>query len=385
MIPLTEKQKHIEELITSVVDREISPIAGDIDEADVFPEKAYQALKQAGILKVALPEEYGGMAADAVSLCLVIKTLASASPATALIVFPTSAVIRTIDKAGNPAQRERFFSAMRDGSKMGGFVLTEPNHGSDAGSLTTMAVRDGDYYVVNGAKSFITLGSVADYYLCFVRTGPGKGTAGVSALIVEKDTPGLTFGLPERKMGLRGSVNAQLFFQNALVPAANLIGAEGQGWRVLTEAANTMRVWGAASLALGIAEGAFKAAMDHTGKRSQFGKRIAKFQAVQFMLADMKIKIEAVRSLVFRTAQLIDSGQGTPQDIETMVAICKCHASDVAMQVAIDAVQVLGRSGCQSGSIVERLMRDAKAVQIFDGSNQIQRLIVSRNLFRPLS
>lgn len=377
---LNSAQEEIQEKVRTLVASEIVPKAGEIDARDEFPQTSYEAFVRAGFLKLSLPVVFGGKEADATSLCLVIEEISKASPASALLVFPTNAVVRTIREVGTPEQKERFFSDMSPGDKLCGFCLTEPNHGSDAGSLQTRAILEGDHYVVNGTKSFITLGPHAHYYLVFVRTGPGKRTGGVSALIVPRDAPGLSFGKKERKMGLGGSVTSEMFFLNARVPRENLLLREGEGWKVLSRHANVMRVWGAASLALGIAEGAYEAALIFAKNRTQFKRLIASFQAVRYMLADMKMAIEATKSLIFRTAAIIDAQEGTFRDIETLVSMCKCYASDVAMKVTIDAVQVFGGAGYLKGSPVERMMRDAKAVQIFDGTNQIQRMIVSKNI-----
>jgi len=377
---LNPSQREIQKRVQTLVGAEIAPFAVAIDARDEFPQSSYAAFIKAGLLKLSLPKEFGGKEADATTLCLVIEEISKVSPASALLVFPTNAVIRTIREVGTEEQKNRFFSEMAAGDKLGGFCLTEPNYGSDAGSLQTRAVLQDDFYVINGTKTYITLGPHAHYYLVFVRTGPGKRTGGVSALIVPRETPGLTFGKNERKMGLGGSVTSEMILQNARVPKENLLLKEGEGWRVLSRHANIMRVWGAASLALGIAEGAYEAALGFARSRVQFKRKIASFQAIRFMLADMKMAIEATKSLIYRAAALIDAGEGTFRDIETLVSMSKCYASDVAMQVAIDAVQIFGGAGYLKGSPVERMMRDAKAVQIFDGSNQIQRMIVSKNI-----
>lgn len=359
---------------------EIAPHALEIDALDEFPQTSYEAFIRSGLLRLSLPFEYNGQEADATTLCVVIEEISKASPASALLVFPTQAVIRTIREIGTEEQKTFFFSDMVRGDKLCGFCLTEPNYGSDAGSLQTTAVLEGDHYIVNGTKSFITLGPHAHYYLVFVRTGPGKRTGGVSALIVPRDTPGLSFGKKERKMGLGGSVTSEMIFMNARVPKENLLLSEGEGWRVLSHHANIMRVWGAASLALGIAEGAYEAALAFAKTRTQFKKLIASFQAIGFMLADMKTAIETAKSLIFRTAAMIDAQEGTFRDLETLVSMCKCYASDVAMRVTLDAVQIFGGAGYLKGCPVERMFRDAKAVQIFDGTNQIQRMIISKNI-----
>ena len=373
-------QRELQNRIRALVTEKVAPQAAELDAREEFPQSVYETFRDAGLFKLSLPEDYGGMNADATTLCLVIEEISKASAGTALLVFPTQAVIRTIREVGTEVQKKHFFKDFAAGDKLAGFCLTEHNFGSDAGSLQTRAVLEGDSYIVNGTKTYITLGPHAHYYLVFVRTGPGKRTGGISALVVPRETPGLSFGRKERKMGLGDSVTSEMVFQNARVPRENLLLAEGEGWRILSRHANPMRVWGAASLALGIAEGAYEAALDFARKRTQFKRKIASFQAIRFMLADMKMSIEAAKSLIYRTAALIDSGEGGARDIETLVSMSKCYASDMAMKVAIDAVQIFGGAGYLKGAPVERLMRDAKAVQIFDGSNQIQRLIVSKNI-----
>jgi alkylation response protein AidB-like acyl-CoA dehydrogenase len=377
---LNPAQKEIQEKVRALVAEEIAPRAGEIDSRDEFPQTSYEAFINSGLLKLSLPLEYGGQEADTTSLCLAIEEISKASPASALLVFPTQAVIRIIRAVGTSEQQKRFFSDMAQGDKLCAFCLTEPNHGSDAGSLQTRAVLDGNCYRVNGTKSFITLGPHAHYYLVFVRTGPGKRTAGVSALIVPRETRGLSFGKKEKKMGLGGSVTSEMIFNQAGVHKENLLLQEGEGWSILSRHANIMRVWGAASMSLGIAEGAYEAALDFAKKRSQFKRLIASFQAISFMLADMKMAIEAAKSMIFRTAAMIDNREGTFRDQEALVSMCKCYASDMAMRITIDAVQICGGAGYLKGSKVERMMRDAKAIQIFDGSNQIQRMIVSKNI-----
>ncbi len=379
---LNQVQREIQDRVRSLVASEIAPNAENIDARDEFPQTSYEAFKKAGLLRLSLPLGYNGQEADSTTLCLVIKEIAKASPASALLVFPTQAVIRTIREVGTSEQKERFFSDMSQGDKLCGFCLTEPNYGSDAASLQTRAVLNGQYYLVNGTKSFITLGPHAHYYLVFVRTDNGKQSRGVSALIVPRHAPGLSFGKKEKKMGLGGSVTTEMVFQNAQVPKDNLLLGEGRGWEILARHANIMRVWGAASMALGIAEGAYEAALAFAKNRSQFKQATASFQAVGFMLADMKIAIEAAKSLIFRTAAMVDAREGSFRDIETLVSMCKCYASDMAMKITIDAVQIFGEAGYMKGSPVERMMRDAKAIQIFDGTNQIQRIVVSRNLLR---
>ena len=377
---LSPEQQELKRQVQALVLEKIAPRAAEIDARDEFPPESYQAFQEAGLLKLSLPKEYGGMNADATTLCLVIEEISKASPASALLVFPTQAVIRTIREVGTEEQKKRFFLEMSAGDKLAAFCLTEPNYGSDAGSLQTRATLEGDHYVVNGSKTYITQGPHAHYYLVFVRTGPGKRTGGISALIIPRNTPGLSFGKSERKMGLRGSVTTEMIFKDVRVPQNDLLLSAGEGWTILSRHSNPMRVWGAASMALGIAEGAYEAALEFAKKRIQFKRKIASFQSIRFMLADMKMDIEATKSMIYRTAGLIDAGEGAFRDIETLVSMCKCYASDMAMKVTIDAVQIFGGAGVLKGCPVERLMRDAKAIQIFDGSNQIQRMIVSKNI-----
>lgn len=380
MLHLEERHRIIRDEVRRLVRDRIAPYAAEVDAAEEFPRHSYEAFQEYGLLKLGLPKVFGGLEADTTTLSLVIQEVARACASSALLLFPTQAVIRTIMAVGSAEQIRHFGAEFGQGDKLAGFCLSEPNQGSDAGSLRTEARREGDHYILNGTKAWVTLGSVADYYLVFVRTGPGTRTRGVSALLVPKETPGLTWGQKERKMGLGGSATAEMALQDARVPQENLLLGEGQGWKILTEVCNPMRVWGAASMALGLAEGALEQALAYAKKRVQFGRTIARQQAVQFMLAEMKIKIEAVRSLIWRTTTMIDQKAGTPKEIETLVSAAKCLASDTAMEVTQNAVQIMGAEGVRRGSVVERMMRDAKAIQIFDGTNQIQRMIVAGNI-----
>lgn len=380
---LTEEQEMIRQMVRQLVQDKVGPIAARIDETEDFPEECFEAFVENGLFKLSLPEEYGGINCDSLTLSLIIEEISKVSPASALMVFSTQSVIRVIKAAGNDEQKKRFFTGFSRGDRMGAFALTEPGYGSDAGSLQTKAVLQGPNYIMNGTKLFITTADVAHYYLVFVRTGPGERSKGISGFIVEKGTSGFTIGKKENKMGLRGSITAELIFQDAIVPKENRLGKEGDGWRILTEVGNQMRVWGVASVSLGLAEGAYEYAMTYAQERRQFSRPIADFQAVRFMLADMKIGIEAARSLIWRIAVMIDQNQGTKKEQETMVCIAKCFASDIALRVTTDAVQILGAYGYMKDYPVERMMRDAKSTQIIDGTNQIQRVIVARNILRP--
>ena len=379
---LSPEQEALRDRVRKLVEERIGPIAQEIAEADVFPQKAKEAFIEGGLFKLALDKEYGGFNYGATELSLVTTEIARVSGACALVPFPTNAVIRILCLTADEEQRQRWLPQFGRGDKLAAFCLTEPEYGSDAGSLAVRAVRRGDEYVLRGTKIYVTLGQHADFYLVFVRTGPGARTAGVSAFVIEKDAPGLEWGHIEKKMGLHGSVTQEMILNDCRVPAENILLGEGLGWQVLTAAANPMRLWGAGSMALGIAQGAYELALDHARTRRASGHKISRYQSVQFMLADMKTRIEAARSLILRGAALVDSGRGSAAEVETMVSMAKYFAADTAMEVCSDAVQIFGREGVSRGHPVERMFRDVKAIQIFDGSNQVQRMIVARHILK---
>jgi alkylation response protein AidB-like acyl-CoA dehydrogenase len=379
VIYLSEEQKMIQEMVRRLVKEKIAPRAAEIDEKDEFPWDIAKIFGENGLLNLVLPEEYGGVNANNTTLCMVIEEISKVSPACALMVFTTQALTNVLARGGTEEQKQRFYPRFSSADKICAFVLTEPNAGSDAAAIQTKAVLDGDSYVLNGTKVFITTGEVSDFYLSFVRTGPGERAKGVSAFIIEKGTPGFSFGKKEKKMGLRGSPTVELIFENARVPKENLVGKAGEGWKVLTNYANLMRIWGAASVSLGIAEGAIEYALGYAKERVQFGKPIASLQAIQFMFADMAMLTEAAKSLIYRASGMIDRNEPASL-VEPMVSMAKCFTTDVAMKVTTDAVQILGGYGYTKDYPVERMMRDAKGVQIFDGTNQIQRVIISRAL-----
>ncbi|MDY6856151.1 MAG: acyl-CoA dehydrogenase family protein [Thermodesulfobacteriota bacterium] len=384
MSHFTEEQKMMQKMVRKLVNEKVAPRAAEIDETDEFPWDIAKIFGENGLLNLVLPEEHGGVNANNTTLCIVIEEIAKVSPACGLMVFTTQALQNVLVRGGNDEQKKRFYPKFESGDKICAFVLTEPNAGSDAGSIQTKAILDGDHYIFNGNKIFITTGEVADYYLVFAMTQPGKRAKGMSAFIVEKGTVGFSFGKKENKMGLRGSPTVELTFEDAKVPKENLLGEEGQGWKILIEYGNLMRTWGAASTSLGIAEGALAYATEYAKERTQFGKPIAGFQAIQFMLADMAILTEASKSLIFKASWMIDKETEPFSKIEPMVSMAKCFTTDTAMKVTTDAVQILGGYGYTKEYPVERMMRDAKGVQIFDGTNQIQRMIISRNLIGKL-
>ncbi|MBI4775324.1 MAG: acyl-CoA dehydrogenase family protein [Deltaproteobacteria bacterium] len=382
MSTLTDEHRKFRQHIRSIVTERIRPFAAELDARGEFPRLSYEIFRNEGLLIAALPVESGGMGADARTLCILIEEIARVSPSSALLVFPTSAIIRILAQTGSQEQKRRFFPEFAPGDKLLAFVLTEPDFGSDAASLRTRAVHTGEHFLVNGSKTYVTLGEHAHFYLVFVRTAEKEGSAGISALLIPRESEGLSFGRPMEKMGLGASITQELFLENVKVPADNLLLGPERGWEVLTRHANPMRVWGAASMSLGIAQGAFEEALAFARTRVQFKTKIARFQAVAFMLADMYTRIETTRSFIYQTAAMVDEGQHDHKEVETFVSMAKYHSSDMAIEVAVNAVQILGKEGLRSGCVTERLMRDAKAIQIFDGSNQRQRLIVARNILR---
>jgi len=377
---LKQGQISFQGYIRELVEHHLAPHAEKIETVSQFPEAAHLVFAREKFYALALPASHGGPEADATTLALLVENIAQYSPSAALLVFPTNAVVHVIARTGTPEQKNRFFHELKNGDKPLAFCLTEPDHGSDAFNLTTTAFSDGDHYVINGTKSFVTLGPHAHYYLTFVRTGPAPKAGGISVLLIPHDAPGLDFGPAEKKMGLHGSITSQIYFNKVRVPKANRLWPEGDGWRVLTEVANPMRVWGAAAMALGTAEGLFRVAREHARTAQEDGRSLLNQQAYAFALADMRMKIEANRSLIYRVCGMLDSGEHPQQELEAFTSMAKCFSSDTALEVANLASGILGLSMARDRGLAARLFCVAKGIQIFDGSNQIQRMIVSRNL-----
>jgi alkylation response protein AidB-like acyl-CoA dehydrogenase len=383
MWDFTDEQKMIQEMVRKLAQEKIMPRAADIDENDEYAKDIVKILAEHDLLKLALPEEYGGINADTTTLSLVITEISEAMAPMGSLILSVQSVIKIVKAYGSESLKKNVFSKLSPGDKLLAFCLTEPEAGSDAHSLKTRAVPKGDHYVVNGTKRFITLAGVSEYYLVIVRTGERSKRNDLSALLIHKDTPGLSIGKKDNKMGMRGSVTADLILEDAVVPKENLVGKEGEGWSILSKFSNSMRCWGAASIALGIAQGALDYATRYSKERHQFGKAISEFQAIQFMLADMEMSVEAARSLIYRTNFQVDKeGDIVSDRTMSLVSMAKCFASDVAMKVTTDAVQILGGYGVTKEYPVQRMMRDAKCAQIYDGSNQVQRIIISKNLLK---
>ncbi len=375
---LTEIQQDIRDLARQIAEKRILPVRAELDETGEFPHEIVKELAASDLFGVYIPEEYGGFGGGIKEMCIVTEELSRVCGGIALAYAATGLGAFPILLFGNHEQKQRFLEPIARGEAIAAFGLTEPDAGSDAGGIKTRAEKDGDHYILNGTKIFITNGSVADTYTIVAMTNPAKGARGASAFIVEKGTPGFTFGKKEDKMGIRASVTSELVFEDCRIPKENLLGKEGQGFIVAMKTFDQSRP-GVAAQALGIAQGALDEAVKYSNERVQFGKTIGNFQGLRWMLADMATKVEAARSLVYRAAELIDAGE---KNISKLSAMAKYFASDVAMEVTTDAVQVLGGYGYMKEYPVEKMMRDAKITQIYEGTNQIQRDIVGNALLK---
>jgi alkylation response protein AidB-like acyl-CoA dehydrogenase len=376
---LTEEQVAIRDLAREIAEREIRPVAAGYDRSGEFPWPVVKTLAAADLFRTFVPEEFEGIAAGTptMNLVLVTEELSKACGGIALALAGTALGAMPILLSGSEEQKRRLLPDIAAGKRLAAFALTEPEAGSDAGGIRTTARRDGDHYVLNGTKQWITNGGEAEVYTVIVLTNPAKGPRGASALIVEKGTPGFSFGKKEDKMGIRASATRELIFEDCRVPAANLIGREGTGFITAMRTFDASRP-GVGAQALGIAQGALDLAVAYACTRRQFGSPVSAFQGLRFSLADMAIKVEAARALIYATAKYIDSG---PKGRPTMYsAMSKCFAADTAVQVTIDAVQVFGGYGYMRDYPIEKYMRDAKITQIYEGTNQIQRDEISKIL-----
>ena len=371
----TEEQEMIRDMVRDFAKTEIEPFIERMEEGQ-FPREILKKMGELGLMGTTAPESLGGSEMDFTSYIIAINELSKVSAVIGVILsVHTSVGTNPILYFGNEAQKQKYVPKLASGEYLGAFCLTEPNAGSDAGSLKTRAVKDGDNYVINGSKVFITNGGEAEVYIVFASTDLEKGSRGISAFIVEKDTPGLIIGKDEHKMGLHGSRTVQLTFENMVVPAANLLGVEGEGFKIAMANLDVGRI-GIAAQALGTAQAALEAATNYAKERIQFGKPIAANQGVGFKLADMATAVEAARLLVYRAADL--RSKGLPCGKEASMA--KLFASKTAMDVAIDAVQIFGGYGYTKDYPVERYFRDAKVMEIYEGTSEIQRLVIGKHL-----
>ncbi len=372
----TEEQDMIRQMVRDFAKEEIEPFVERMEQGE-FPSEILQKMGELGLMGTTAPESLGGSEMDFTSYIIAINELSKVSAVVGVILsVHTSVGTNPIIYFGNDAQKQKYVPKLASGEYLGAFCLTEPGAGSDAGSLKSRAVKDGDNYIINGSKVFITNGGEADVYIVFASTNPELGSRGISAFIVEKGTPGLVIGKDEHKMGLHGSRTVQLTFENMVVPADNLLGAEGEGFRIAMSNLDVGRI-GIAAQALGIAEAALEAATNYAKERVQFGKPIVANQGVAFKLADMATAVEAARLLVYRAANL--RKQGLPCGKEASMA--KLFASKTAVDVAIDAVQIFGGYGYTKDYPVERYFRDAKVTEIYEGTSEIQRIVIGKHLF----
>ncbi len=369
---LTEEQAMIRDLSRTIADNEIRPVAAEYDRTGEFPWPVVRKIAEAGLFGVFIDEAYGGLAGDSrtMNMVLVTEELSKACGGISLAFASTALGALPIILSASEELKQRFLPSIATGERLAAFALTEPQAGSDAAGIRTTAVQDGDHFVLNGLKQWITNGGDAEVYTVIVMTNPEKGARGASALVVEKDTPGFTFGKKEDKMGIRASSTRELVFEDCRVPVENLIGRKGTGFITAMKTFDASRP-GVGAQALGIAQGALDLAVDWSISRRQFGSPVSSFQGLRFLLADMATKVEASRALIYATARHIDANPKARSTIYS--AMSKCFASDVAMSVTTDAVQVYGGSGYMRDYPIEKYMRDAKITQIYEGTNQIQR------------
>ncbi len=377
---LDEEQSDIRDMVRRFTEQHIVPYAGLWDENNYFPREIYTQMAELGLMGLSTPEEYGG--SDLSRLCgaLIYEELAKGDMATAVGLAVHNMVTSSIARFGDEEQRQRWVSRLAAGELLGAFSLSEAAAGSDAAGLQCKAEQHDGGYILNGAKLWVTNGGEAEIYLLLARTAAGRGSGGISCFVVEKGVAGFTFGKNERKMGLHSSPTRELIFEDCLLPANHLLGTEGEGFKIALTSLDGGRI-NIGAVAIGVAQAAFAVARNYAREREQFGHPIAAFQGIQFMLADMAMKIEAARLLVYEAAYRLDQGQSAAM----YASMAKCFASDTAMEVTTNAVQVLGGVGYVRDYPVERYMRDVKVAQIFEGTNQIQRIVIARALLGRLS
>ena len=379
-MPFTEDQLTFRDSIRRMVEKHVAPIAAEIDENDRFPDELLPIFGDMGLMQLLVPEAYGGPNGNLTMLCMAREEVSRASPACGSIAGLNTMFTMPLLHFGSEEQRKRFLPIIAKGGVVTAIAISEPQAGSDVSAMNTRAVRDGDSYVLNGRKQWCSYGVIADYIVLFARTSGSSGAEGISAFIIEpKKMKGITFGRHERKMGWRGAPNTPIFLDDVRVPAENLVGEEGKGFRASMRALDMNRPTIGAQ-AVGLAQGALDASVAYAKERKQFKRSIAEFQGIQFMLADMSIQIEAARALVYECARAGDDGDFAR--LTVLASHAKCFGSDMAMQVTTDAVQVFGGYGYTKDYPVERMMRDAKLAQIFEGTNQIQRMVIARHLLK---
>ncbi|MEU1317081.1 acyl-CoA dehydrogenase family protein [Streptomyces tibetensis] len=372
----SEEHDMLRDAVRSLAEAKIAPHAAAVDEEARFPHEALQALVANDLHAVHVPEEYGGSGADALATVIVIEEVARVCASSSLIPAVNKLGSLPVILSGSEDLKKKYMTPLAKGEGMFSYCLSEPDAGSDAAGMKTKAVRDGDHWILNGVKRWITNAGESEYYTVMAVTDPEKRSKGISAFVVEKSDEGVSFGAPEKKLGIKGSPTREVYLDNVRIPADRMIGEEGTGFATAMKTLDHTRITIAAQ-ALGIAQGALDYAKGYVQERKQFGKAIADFQGIQFMLADMAMKISAARALTYQAAA---ASQRVDADLTYLGAAAKCFASDVAMEVTTDAVQLLGGYGYTRDYPVERMMRDAKITQIYEGTNQVQRIVMARNL-----
>jgi len=378
MESFSEEHKMLRNMMRKFCREKVAKRAAEVDETKEYPWDLHQLFIDNGLFNIRVPPEYGGAGMDYTSACIVVEEMARVDGACSNTVAHHQAGMCCFMDGANEDQRKRYLPRVGGGDYLLGFALTEPNAGSDAFSLKTRAVPDGNDYVIDGNKCFISNSGLTDLYVIFTTVDPSLGREGITAFLVEKENSGLIIGKAEDKMGLRASPTRQLIFENMRVPKENILGEKGRGWELVLQSLTETRVL-IAAMSLGIAEAAMEAAVSYAKQREQFGKPIADFQGVSFMLADMAILVECARALIYQLAARVDRGE---REQHYLASVAKCFSSDTAMRVTTDAVQVLGGYGYTKEYPVEKMMRDAKAMQIVEGTNQIQRIQIARNLMK---
>lgn len=375
---LTKEQELVRQMVRDFAVNEVKPIAAEIDVTERFPMENVKKMGELGVMGIPFSTEFGGAGGDVLSYIIAVEELSKVCATTGVILSAhTSLCASLINENGTPAQKEKYLRDLCTGNKIGAFGLTEPGAGTDAAGQQTTAVLDGDNYILNGSKIFITNGGVADTFIVFAMTDKSKGTKGISAFIVEKGFQGFSIGKKEDKLGIRASSTTELIFENCIVPKENLIGKEGKGFGIAMKTLDGGRI-GIAAQALGIAEGALEEAIKYMKERKQFGRPIAAFQGLQWMVAEMSTKIEAARFLVYKAAWLKENKQ--PYSIDA--ARAKLYAAEVAMDVTTKAVQLFGGYGYTKEYPVERMMRDAKITEIYEGTSEVQKMVISGSLLK---
>lgn len=373
---LSKEHEMARTLFRDFAEQQVKPLAREVDETEVFPRETVEKMQKLGFLGIPISKEYGGQGCDTLTYVLCIEELSKVCGTTGVIVSAhTSLCCDPIKNFGTTEQKEKYLRPLVTGKKLGAFGLTEPNAGTDASGQQTKAVLDGDEYVLNGSKIFITNGKEADIYIIFAMTNKSKGTKGISAFIVEKDTPGFSFGTKEKKMGIRGSATYELIFTDCRIPKENLLGQEGKGFSYAMQTLDGGRI-GIAAQALGLAAGALDTTIAYVKERKQFGKPLSKFQNTQFQIANMATKVESARLLVYKAA----IAKETQKKYSIEAAMAKLYAAEVASEVTSMAVQLHGGYGYTREYDVERMMRDAKITEIYEGTSEVQRMVISGSL-----